>query len=46
MGELLHRAVQLALEVQAGSGKQLKDFERALPGHEGVAVRACLPACR
>ena len=34
----LSRAADIALEVQAGAGKQLKDFVKALEGHPKVAA--------
>jgi len=36
VADFLHRGVQLALEIQATSGKLLKDFNAALEKHEGV----------
>jgi glycine hydroxymethyltransferase len=36
IGEFLHEAVQIALEIQSTSGKMLKDFILALNGNERV----------
>lgn len=36
IAEFLHQAVKIALEVQQSSGKKIKDFEAALPAHEGI----------
>jgi glycine hydroxymethyltransferase len=38
IGEFLHRAMNIAIEVQAESGKLFKDFQKALPGNEKVAA--------
>ena len=37
IAEFLHEALQLCIEIQAQSGKMLKDFLAALPGNEKVA---------
>ncbi|ETV77839.1 hypothetical protein H257_08661 [Aphanomyces astaci] len=36
VAEFLHRAVQLALEIQVTSGKKISDFNAALASHAGV----------
>ena len=38
VAEFLDKAIVLALEIQQTSGKMLKDFKKALDGHEGVAA--------
>jgi glycine hydroxymethyltransferase len=38
VAEFLHRAVQLALAVQAKTGKPLKDFVVALENHPDIAA--------
>jgi len=37
IGEFLHRAMTIAIEVQEQSGKLFKDFQKALPGNETIA---------
>ncbi|KAK4535131.1 hypothetical protein CDCA_CDCA04G1156 [Cyanidium caldarium] len=36
VAELLHRAAQVALQIQDRTGKKLADFEKALPGNAAV----------
>ena len=38
VAEFLDKAIVLALEIQQTSGKMLKDFKKALDGHEGVVA--------
>jgi len=38
IGEFLHRAMGIAIEVQAQTGKLFKDFQKALPGNEKIAA--------
>jgi len=37
VADFLHECAQVCLEVQAGSGKMLKDFTKALEGHAKIA---------
>lgn len=38
IGQFLHRAMNIAIEVQAQTGKLFKDFQKALPGNEKIAA--------
>eukprot|EP00951_Prasinocladus_malaysianus_P037240 scaffold398695_cov51-Prasinocladus_malaysianus.AAC.1 len=38
IGEFLHRAMNIAIEVQAETGKLFKDFQKALPGNAKIAA--------
>ena len=38
IAEFLHRAVQISLEIQASSGKKLRDFVAGLEGNEAIAT--------
>lgn len=41
VADFLDRAVKLALDIQQKSGKNIKDFSKALDGHQVGIVRLC-----